>query len=922
MKLKRLLAAIFLFFPLLNFAQTYNIKGVITDENGKPAPNTKVSVPGSSNSAVTNEAGEFILNDVPPGTTNLEVNPEKASKVKVRIDSSATAVDTTTHLELINSHADTENIPTISGDDEGSQTQASSTENVSSILNSSRDAFTTAASYNFSIARFRVRGYDDENLVMLMNGVVMNDLTTGRGMYSTWSGLNDVVRNREITYGLAPAYYSFGDVGGTVNIDSRASLQRKQLQVSYSNANRTYDNRFMITYGSGLTKDGWAYALSYTRRWAQEGYVKGTYYDGHSFFGSLEKIIGQKHSLCLTAMAAPTKNGRGKSSYEEMYDLADSHYYNPNWGYQNGKVRNSAVGQNSQPLIALTYHWDINAKSSFQASAGYSFGYNRVSSIDYFNAINPQPDYYRNLPSFDANHGEDPESFVPYSEELAALLRSDEDSRQINWDGLYQANALHDTVYNGVQGRMAKYVVQDYVTNYNRYSMNAFYNTVLNDHTKLTLGGGYQNQRSEYYREVTDLLGADYYVNLNQYVDVENPSETSVQQNDLNNPNRVIREGDKYGYEYTANIKRYSFWGQSIWNFDHFDFMFGLNITSTTMYRDGKVKNGVYPGDSYGKSREFTFPESGIKGGITYKLNGRNYFFANSIFETRAPYFDNLFLSPKTNNRVAQADNEFITSVEGGYRYKSPRVKAQLTGYYTQYTDETETYHFFDEQFHTFVNYTLTGVDKRHEGVEAALEVALGRGFSSYAVVSAGQHFYTSRPSAKITQDSKDTVLAENETIYLDNVRLSTGPQKAYSLGLNYRSPHFWFLNMSINAFDGIYYEASFTRRQAQSLDLVDEGSSKWNEILEQKQAPDAYSVDISGGWSWKIDNDFKAVKRPAYLIVNIGVNNVTGNEDIITRAAEPLRFDFQDKNVDKFAPRITYAFGRTYFINITLRMN
>ena len=922
MRLNRLLLTLLLIFPLFSFSQSYTIKGTITDDNGKPLSNTKVAVPGTSNYTITNEEGEFILNGVPKGITNLEVTPEKESLPKIILETPEIA-DTTKDVELINYRADTENIPTISSDDEGAQTQASSGETVASILHSSRDAFINATSYNFSIARFRSRGYDDENLITVMNGVVMNDLSTGRGMYSTWSGLNDVVRNREITYGLASSYYSFGDVGGSVSIDSRASQQRKQLQVSFSLANRTYDNRFMISYGSGVNKDGWAYALSYSRRWAQEGYVKGTYYDGHSFFASLEKIIGRNHSLSLTAMGAPTENGRGKSSYEEMYDLAgNDHYYNPNWGYQNGAIRNSAVGKNSQPLIALTYHWDINPKSSFQAAAGYSFGYNRVSSLDWFNAINPQPDYYRNLPSFDANHGEDPESYLPYAAELTALLRDNEDSRQINWDGLYEANALHDTVYAGVRGRMAKYVVQEYVTNYNRYSMNAIYNAVVSDHMKLTLGGSFQKQESEYYREVTDLLGADYYVNLNQYVDVENPSETSVQQNDLNNPNRIIRVGDKYGYEYVAHIKKYSFWGQSNWNYDHFDFLLGLNITSTSMFRDGKVRNGVYPNDSYGKSMVHTYPEAGIKAGTTYKFNGRNYFFVNGLFETRAPYFDNLFLSPKTNNRTAQADNEFISSFEGGYRFKAPKVKFQLTGYFTQYTDETETYHFFDEQFHTFVNYTLTGVDKRHEGIEAALEVALGSGFSSYAVVSAGQHFYTSRPSARITQDSKDSVLAYNETIYLDNVRLSSGPQKAYSLGLNYRSPRFWFVNMSINAFDGIYYEASFTRRQAQSLDLVDPGSDKWNEILEQKQAPDAYSVDISGGWSWKIDNDFKSIKRPAYLVVNLGINNVTNNQDIVTRAAEPLRFDFEDKNVDKFAPRITYAYGVTYYINISLRMN
>jgi len=922
MKLKPLLAILLLIFPLLICAQSYTIKGVVTDENGQPAANTKVTVPHSDISTTTNESGEFVLKNVPAGVTDLEVGSSIKTKTSVKISSDETVPDTGKDEDLITPHADNENIPTITSDEEGAESPSSSSENVASILSSSRDVFNNAASYNFSVARFRVRGYDDENLVTLMNGVPMNDLTTGRSLYSTWSGLNDVVRNREITSGLAPAYYSFGDVGGTVSIDSRASHQRKQLQASFSIANRTYDNRFMITYGSGLSKSGWAYSVSYSRRWAQEGYVKGTYYDGHSYFASIEKYIGSRQSLSLTAMGSPTENGRGKSSYQEMYDLADDHYYNPNWGYQNGKVRNAAVGKNHQPLITLTYHLDVNPKSSLQASAGYSFGYNKVSSLDWFNALDPRPDYYRNLPSFDPNYSEDPMSFIPYHDELAALLRNNEDSRQINWDALYEANALHDTTYAGTTGKLAKYVLQDYVTNYKRYSFNAFYNAVLNDHTKLTLGYIYQEQVTENYKELSDLLGADFYVDLNQFVDLENPSDNAIQQNDLNNQDRVLHVGDKYGYDYISNVKKHTVWGQVLFNFDHFDYMLAVNVNTTKMFRDGKTRNGIFPDDSYGKSLEYTYPDAGVKGGATYKYNGRNYFFANAAFETRAPYFDNLFLQPRSNNRVVGADDEFITSFEGGYQLKAPRVKGKITGYYTQYTDETETFRFYDESFHTFVNYTLTGLNKRHEGVEAALEVSLGHGFSGNAVASVGQFFYTSRPTAEITQDSKDTVLAYRETIYLKNVRLSNGPQQAFSIGANYRSPNFWFVYSSINVFNGIYYDASFTRRQIQSLDLVDAGSAKWNEILQQKQSFSGYTWDVSGGWSWKIDNQFKSLKRPTFIVINIGVNNITDNQDIVTRAAEPLRFDFANKDVEKFQPRITYAFGRTYFVNIALRMN
>ncbi len=915
MKLKRLLTAFVLLLPFGIFAQSYTIKGVIVDEKGKPAPHTKVGVPGSNTSTTTNDKGEFILNNVAAGTTNLKVTPESAASKSVSVKDVETVPDTTNDAETVHAKGDVENIPTISADDDG--VQSNSSETVSSQLGAARDVFANAAAYNFSVARFRVRGYDDENFVTLMNGVPMNDLTTGRSLYSSWSGLNDVMHSRETTSGLAPAYYSYGEIGGTTSIDSRASHQRKQLQASYTIANRTYDNRFMITYGSGLSKNGWAYSVSYTRRWAQEGYVKGTYYDGHSYFASIEKYIG-KHSLSLTLMGAPTENGRGKSSYDEMYVLADDHYYNPNWGYQNGKVRNAAVGKNHQPLITLTHTWEINEKSSIQTAVGYSFGYNRVSSLDWFDALNPQPDYYRNLPSYDPAQGDDPVAFIPYQNELTALLRNNDDPRQLNWAGLYEANQLHDTTYGSTHGLMAKYVLQEYVTKYNRFSFNTFYNNTLNDHTKLTLGFSYQSQSSEYYKELTDLLGADFYVNLNQFVNLDNPTQNSIQQNDLNNPNSVLHVGDRFGYDYIAHVTKASVWGQTLFNFDRFDYMLAVNLSNTSMYRDGRTRNGIFPDDSYGKSRDFTFPEAGVKGGVTYKYNGRNYFFANGSFETRAPYFDNLFPSPRTNNSTAAADDEFISSFEGGYQYKAPRVRGKLTGYYTQYSDETETVHFYDESFHTFVNYTLTGINKRHEGVEAALEVNMGRGFTADAVVSAGQFFYTSRPTASVTQDSKDTLLAQHETIYLNNVRVSNGPQQAYTLGLNYRSPKFWFISTSVNVFDGIYYEASYTRRQIGSLDLVDAGSSKWNEIIQQKQAFNGYTMDVSGGYSYKL----KAMKRPTFIVFNVGIDNITDNQDMVTRAVEPLRFDFTNKDVNKFAPRITYAFGRTYFITLTLRMS
>jgi hypothetical protein len=123
----------------------------------------------------------------------------------------------------------------------------------------------------------------------------------------------------------------------------------------------------------------------------------------------MEKIMG-KHSLSLTRLAAENITGRSAPSVEEVYDLAGTHYYNPNWGYQNGKKRNANVGRNSQPLNILSHEWSIGNSTALQTSLSYQYGKNAVSALEWYNAADPRPTYYRNLPSYSFYDNRDPES--------------------------------------------------------------------------------------------------------------------------------------------------------------------------------------------------------------------------------------------------------------------------------------------------------------------------------------------------------------------------------------------------------------------------------------------------------------------------------------------------------------------------------
>ena len=910
---KKLLIFLVLFFPVLAFAQNGTIKGTVRDDSNAPVGSAKVHVKGTTIQTVTDVNGNYELTNVPYGTVVVVVGEDSNpfATETVNVNSSTVAADISSHAAGNEASLSSGDIPTISlGEDDSKE---SSSQAVSSVLTASRDPFSSAATFVFSAARFRIRGYEDDNFPTLMNGALMTDLANGRSEYSVWTGLNDVVRSRDNSYGLAPTGFAFGGVGGVYDIDSRASRQRKQLSVSYASSNRTYDNRLMVTYGSGVNSKGWAYSLSYSRRWADEGYVKGTFYDGHSFFGSVEKVVNADHSVSLTAFAANTKNGRSAPSVQEMFDLAGTNYYNPSWGYQDGKVRNAVVGKNFQPMIILSHNWNVNDKSTLESAVSYQFGKNKVSGIDWYNAEDPRPDYYRNLPSFDPSYGENPD-YKADSTTLANYLAANESARQINWSKLYEANQLHDT---------AQYVIANRVTDAKRFGFNTTYNNNYSDHTTFTAGFCYQKQDINYYKEVEDLLGGNYFVDLNQFADQTTLSDSANIQNNADNPNRKIYEGDKYAYDYTAHIQRSEFWMQAVWKYTKFDLFLSQQFVETNYYREGNVRNGIFYANSLGESMDFKFIAPSTKGGVTYKMNGRNYFYVNGALMQRAPLFENVFVSPRTRNlAISGAENEKISSVEGGYLYRAPKMKFRLTGYITQFSDISDARSFYYDDYKTFVNYAVTNIDKKHTGLEIAYEVNLGKGLTASAVASVGQFIYNDRPKATVTQDNKDTLLAIDETIFAKNLRVSGGPQSAYTVGFNYRSKHFWFANINFNYFENFYVDFNPVRRTMGSLENVNEGTPGWESILGQEHFKGQFTMDISGGWSWKMNNKFKSLKGNSFMVLNLGITNVLDNRHMLSTGYEQLRFDTREHDVNVFPTKFAYAYGATYFASVTFRFN
>lgn len=788
------------------------------------------------------------------------------------------------------------------------------TESSPGLLFASGDAYSSISGYAWGPYWFRVRGYQSNYQKIFIDGIDMASAERGFASWSLWGGLNDVTRNKEVSYNLSPVNYGFSAIGGTTNIITSAAQQRPGLKASYSYSNGNYANRLMLTYSTGLSDKGWAMSTSVSRRWAQEGFVEGTSYDAWAGFLAIEKQFSQDHKLKLVGFVAPSTRGQQGGTVQEAYDLKETPYYNPNWGYQNGEKRNAREKTVLTPQFILKDEWKINDNLQLNMPLSFSFGKENRTALNWYDAPDPRPDYYRNLPSYQYDLGND-----VAGDQLTELWKSDSFG-QVNWDAMYQINyrsfeevPVDWTDPDGVKysGNRAHYIVENRVMETTQFQFNPTILWKVND--KMNVDGGlqYKYYNGNSYNSINDLLGADYYVDIDNFAerDFVDPLKAL---NDVDNPNIIRLEGDRIGHDYDSYIQTANAWAQSQRTFKNGSAYLGLQYTNTNMYRFGNRRKGLFPENSYGKSEVLNFNDYGVKLGGEYFLSGRNVFTTNLGYYTQAPYYVDSFVSLRTrNDQVANLVSSEIMSGDLNYYYRGQGFKARISGFYTQMNKMTDVISYYDDAYQNFVNYALTGIGQTNMGVEIGVEYNITSELRVKAAGTFASYKYNTNALASTTVDNSAEVIAENEVVYYNGRHVGGTPERAASIGVEYWSKNYWFVGTQLNYLGDRYVTLNPARYTDRAIDEpgVIFGSDQYYAILNQEKLPNALTLDFSAGKSWKIDD---------YLLrLNLNVNNALNNENIITTGYQQYRFDFVDGNPNKFANRYFYAQGLRVFLNL-----
>ena len=917
-------------FPVL--AQS-GVKGTVIDAiTTETLPQVQVSIEGTNFGVETNALGEFML------TENLRFGEQiiivRKNGYLVRrlpvvlqegqlldLDKITMEVDVSAEQQAIGliSLSDNE----VSGDDDDS-----SSYNVSGLLSAGRDAFLNAAAFDFSATFFRPRGLDNANGKLLINGIEMNKQFNGRPQWGNWGGINDVQRNREFSMGLSPNEYSFGGVAGTTNIIMRASQERQGGRISYAAANRSYNGRVMASYSSGLMANGWAYTVLGSRRFGEEGYQGGTLYDANSFSASVEKKLSDDHSLNFTAFYTPNRRGRSTAITQEVFELK-GRKYNPFWGNQDGEIRNSRIREIQEPIIMLNHFWNISEKTSLNSNIGYQFGTIKNSRIDNGRLRNPSPEYYQSLPSYflqDEN---------PTANDFANAYQAQQlfiNDGQLDWNNLYQSNT------NSIDG-ISRIILQNDVIEDSQLSANVILSSQLTENITFNGNVSYRGLSSENYAEVRDLLGGQGFLDIDNFSvsESQDGAQGSLPQSDLQNPNRVVKEGDRYKYNYEVDATVVSGFAQAVFKYNKVDFHLATNLSQTSYQRNGLYENGNYQGSaSLGQSEKLDFSNYGVKGGMTYKVTGRHIIDLNGGYYTQAPGIRSSFSNARQNNDVVSGlESEQIQSVDASYIFRSPLVKARLTGYYTNFSKGTDIGFYFVEDLATlgsedgnaFVQEVMTNIERRNLGMEIGLEAQVTPTLKLKAAASIGQNVYTNNPNLYLTSDdfAGEELRFGDGTTKLENVHVAGGPERAFQVGFEYRDPNFWWVGATTNYFSNAYSDISNLARSGNFV--LDSDGLPFNDydpeiaagLLKQEEFDDYMLVNIVGGKSWKIDDYFIGFFAT--------INNVLdqeyktgGFEQSRTANYRNLKEDKSRENGPVFGPRYFFGNGTTYYVNAYIR--
>ena len=818
-----------LFISGATFAQGI-VRGVIQDANtNETLIGANVVIKGTTIGVTTNLDGSFLL-IAPEGEHTLVIRyvgyEEKDIDITVKdgatynvgtilMESSAIGLDEISVFASVAVDRETPvAVSTISAKD---IEENLGSQEFPEVMNYSPNVYATKGGGGFGDSRINVRGFDQRNVAVMINGIPVNDMENGWVYWSNWAGLGDATRTIQIQRGLGASKLAINSVGGTINIITKTTDMNRggSFMVGATDYGRF---KTMLTLSTGKLKTGTAVTFVGSRTFGK-GYIDATWVDAWSYFLSISQDIGKHHQLVLTVIGAPQHHGQRDGYYmldSTMYDKYGAKY-TKNWGWRGGELLNERVNYYHKPQIAFNWYWNVTDKI-FLATSGY---------ISFGNGGGSGPLGNRNF-MFDQN-GKG--YYLKYEPPGTA-------SGQYDWDLLADLNSsdmysIKDGDTTWYPAGESKHIIRNSVNNHFWYGLLSTLKWDISDHLKLTGGIDARFYKGEHYREVRDLVGGDYWPD-------KRFGNTEV--------------GDKIAYWNDGLVKYGGLFAQLEYAGRRLSAFFGGTVSNTWTkrkdyynYFDGVVTE-EYAKDNPNISETLSNIGYNVKAGVNFNINESNNIFLNAGYYSRVPFFRFHFLNYK-NDVNPDLQNEKIYAVELGYGLKLKKFRLNFNGYYTVWDDISQLAGFRAETG-TYVNAFISDLKETHMGIELDARYTIARWVSVGGILGLGDWRYVNDPVAQLYDDQTHEPIGQG-TLYLKDLKVYDQPQTQVGLNANFRIAK----RIDIGA-QWLYYNNLYSSYTLEDRTNPDDRGQSW-------KLP-AYSVmNARFGWS------FQLAGLDSYFLVN-----------------------------------------------------
>ncbi|WMW77914.1 carboxypeptidase-like regulatory domain-containing protein [Flavobacterium sp. 20NA77.7] len=847
-KINFLFFALVMMFSSMAIAQT-TVTGTVVDDANKPLASATVKVKGSSISVLTSENGSFkITSKESKGTLVVSFIGFDAKEYafsgsqdlgSISLQSNTSSIEEvvvkTTTIDVAKNRKTPVAVSTIKA---SVIAEKLGNQEFPEILNNTPSAYATKSGGGFGDSRVNIRGFNQNNIAVLINGVPVNDMENSSVYWSNWAGLSDVTSAMQVQRGLGSSKLAISSVGGTINVVTKSADQKQGGNIGVTIGNNDY-LKAQYSYNTGKMKNGLSASVLFSST-TGNGYVDGTKFEGYNYFVGLGYEINKKHDLQFIITGAPQwHNQRSAAPTIAQYiqygvNGEPNIKYNSDWGRLNGEEYSFRTNFYHKPVMSLNWDWKISDKMKlstvFYGSWGRGGGSNGTGAIrgnQYNNANLRLPDGTINVDFIQAwNQGQ------------AVTNGTFAPAPRATIGGYYEnSSSTSNTATNGISKISS-------INSHNWYGGIMNLNTKLTDKFTLDFGVDMRTYRGIHYQVLNDLLGSTFYRN-----------GSGVSTGDINNPNEIVT----WTYNTTPNGNPFFNTNyQKAINYNNDGLVRWFGAFTQLEYATEKLTafvQGAVSQQGFKKNDYFLYLTSNplsstsyknimggnIKGGVNYNINEQHNVFVNTGYYSKQPFFNAVY--PNNKSLVNEnLTNEKIFGLEAGYGFKSATFNANVNIYHTTWKDRyqrstdaapTNQGGYFD----------FAGIQEVHDGVELEFTYKPLKKLDINGMFSYGNWYYKNDITAN-RYDVNNAQIGTGSTLYLDGVKVGDAAQTTAALGAAYKVTNGLKIDANYRYADRLYAAispANFTTAnnkgslQLPSFGLLDAGVSYKMELGKNK---------------------------------------------------------------------------------------